>query len=342
MAILGILAGFFLYFVVLIGSGFFKLDPNERAVITDFGRAVRDIEGPEFASSDFDRSGSANEVEGEERYRYPRLKVLQPGLHFKWPWQEVHKVSIATQIADISTMGAVENSYQLESFRNSASYKGGYLDAVTNDQLYIRVSGQIRYRVSEKYLYAYFFGIKEPIAHVMGFFHSVLREKIASYKDQSAVNRGKGENEKTSAHGNIDGIAVDDLRKNLQDINEHMNRECAIAEERYGIIFEAALITNIDPPDEVDSAMAAINTAHNQVSSDISVAQAAADQKIVMSKRAVEIETLKAQAEVEPLRQLSERLKKLRDDGGLYAYLRNIKMGLLDKASTIVMEDNRK
>ena len=52
---------------------------------------------------------------------------------------------------------------------------------------------------------------------------------------------------------------------------------------------------------EVESALAAINTAHNQVSSDISLAQAAADQKIVQSKRAVEIETLKAQAEVEPL-----------------------------------------
>ena len=64
---------------------------------------------------------------------------------------------------------------------------------------------------------------------------------------------------------------------------------------------DASLITGIDPPPEVESALAAINTAHNQVSSDISLAQAAADQKIVQSKRAVEIETLKAQAEVEPL-----------------------------------------
>ena len=35
--------------------------------------------------------------------------------------------------------------------------------------------------------------------------------------------------------------------------------------------------------------MAAINTAHNQVSSDISLAQASADQRIVQSKRAVEM-----------------------------------------------------
>ena len=45
---------------------------------------------------------------------------------------------------------------------------------------------------------------------------------------------------------------------------------------RYGISLDASLITGIDPPAEVESALAAINTAHNQVSSDISLAQAAA------------------------------------------------------------------
>ena len=120
-----------------------------------------------------------------------------------------------------------------------------------------------------------------------------------------------------------------------------MERECANSATRYGIVFEAALITNIDPPDCVEQALAAINTAHNEVSSDISVAQADADQTIVQSKRAVEIQTLKAQAEVEPLRQLSARLKSLRDHGGLYAYLRNVKLGLLSRASNIVLEDRR-
>ena len=57
-------------------------------------------------------------------------------------------------------------------------------------------------------------------------------------------------------------------------------------------MLDASLITGIDPPPEVESALAAINTAHNQVSSDISLAQASADQKIVQSRRAVEIETL--------------------------------------------------
>ena len=53
-----------------------------------------------------------------------------------------------------------------------------------------------------------------------------------------------------------------------------MDRECASSAARYGIVLDASLITGIDPPPEVESALAAINTAHNQVSSDISLAQA--------------------------------------------------------------------
>ena len=69
-----------------------------------------------------------------------------------------------------------------------------------------------------------------------------------------------------------EGISINDLRKNLRDLNEHMDRECRCSQARYGILLDASLITGIDPPPEVESALAAINTAHNQVSSDISLA----------------------------------------------------------------------
>ena len=128
--------------------------------------------------------------------------------------------------------------------------------------------------------------------------------------------------------------------KNLRDLNELMDRECISAEARYGITFDASLITGIDPPTEVESALAAINTAHNQVSSDISLAQASADQKIVQSRRAVEIETLKAQAEVEPLRALARQLSELKASGAdaLETYVRNVKLRLFNKARRVVLE----
>jgi acetate kinase len=74
------------------------------------------------------------------------------------------------------------------------------------------------------------------------------------------------------------------------------------------------------------------------VSSDISLAQAAADQKIVQSKRAVEIETLKAESEIEKLNFLAKELDALKKSGGvsaLKAYVRNAKLSLLDQTKSI-------
>ena len=77
------------------------------------------------------------------------------------------------------------------------------------------------------------------------------------------------------------------------------------------------------------------------MSSDISLAQAAADQKIVQSHRAVEIETLKAQTEVEPLNAQADQLWQLRQSGGTAALesdLRNVRLGLYSKADRVLME----
>ena len=59
-----------------------------------------------------------------------------------------------------------------------------------------------------------------------------------------------------------------------------------------------------------------------------------ADQKIVQSKRAVEIETLKAQAEVEPLVALADQLTDLKANsaGALDAYVRNVRLKLLQRS----------
>jgi hypothetical protein len=69
------------------------------------------------------------------------------------------------------------------------------------------------------------------------------------------------------------GVSINDLRKNLNDLNKQMDLECVSSAARYGIILDASLITGIDPPPDIESALAAINTAHNEVSSNISLAE---------------------------------------------------------------------
>jgi len=316
-----LLIGTLLYLVyrVLI-RGFYVVNQNERAVITVFGRAKR-VGNPALENV----SQMLREDE-KERYNYPELRTVQPGgPYFKWPWEKIHKVSIATNTSNMA--------YDPES--PQANQNNTVLDAVTKDQLNILLTGQIRYRVSERNIYAYLFGVKYPIAHVMGYFVSVLRERIANFEGKRTSGQKEDQDEILQDAGSI---SINDLRKNLRDINDHMDAECMVSEARYGVVLEASLITGIDPPNEVESALAAINTAHNQVSSDISLAQAAADQKIVQSKRAVEIETLKAQSETEGLNLLARELEELKKRGGvtaLEAYVRNAKLELFDHTKSI-------
>jgi regulator of protease activity HflC (stomatin/prohibitin superfamily) len=326
MSFLGVVLGFLAWFAVrYILTSFYTVDQNERAVKTSFGRAER------LGNATTQESPLAETLRPDERERYswPQVRVIGPGgPYFKWPWETIYKVSVATE-----TMNMAKDLEDPTANRN-----GAMLDAVTKDQLNTGLEGQIRYRISERNLYAYLFGVKQPIVHTMGYFVSVLRDRIAGFEAPSASLLGT----LTAEEANImAGISINDIRKNLSSLNDQMEENCRSSEARYGILLDASLITAIDPPQEVESALAAINTAHNQVSSDISLAQASADQKIVQSRRAVEIETLNARAEVEPLQALAEQLGALKSDGSevLQVYLRNVRLQLYAQAQQVILEE---
>ncbi len=320
----GIVIGVTAWFLVsYLAGGIYTVNQNERGVKTTFGRAER-VAG---ATTLNDPISAMLDADEKQRYNYPQVRVIMPGgPYFKWPWQKIYKVSVSTQ--------TINMAYDPE--LPSANHAGTILDAVTKDQLNTGLTGQIRYRISERNLYAYVFAIKNPIAHVMGYFVSVLRERIATFEAPVDPNATPD----VIAGG---GISINDLRKNLRDLNEHMDTECRSSDARYGVVLDASLITGIDPPPEVESALAAINTAHNMVSSDISLAQATADQRIELSKRAAEIETLKAQAEVQPLVALADQLSQLKATGAgaLRAYVRNVRLGLFGNAQQAVLETKR-
>jgi regulator of protease activity HflC (stomatin/prohibitin superfamily) len=328
--ILGGVMGFVAWFLVrYLVAGIYTVNQNERAVKTSFGRAERVGD----ATTLQDPIAQSLRPEEKERYNYPQVRVIPPGgPYFKWPWEKIYKVSVATQ-----TINMAHDPEDAE-----ANYGGTVLEAVTKDQLNTGLKGQIRYRVSEKNLYAYLFGAKRPIVHVMGYFISVLRERIANFEapplPRNPIDPLANPEVATAAMG----VSINDLRKNLRDLNAHMDSECQSSSARYGITLDASLITGIDPPSEVESALAAINTAYNQVSSDISLAQAGADQKLVQSKRAVEIETLKAHAEVEPLVTLTEQLRQLKQSRpeALPTYVRNVRLKLFSEARRVILEVN--
>jgi regulator of protease activity HflC (stomatin/prohibitin superfamily) len=318
--VLGLLLWFFITFVA---RGFYAVNQNERAVKTVFGRAERlgahtTLELP---------SAQSLRPDERERYAFPQVVVIAPGgPYFKWPWEKIHKVSIAT----VTTSIAWDPEY------SDANNGGTQLAAVTKDQLETRISGQLRFRIAEQNLYAALFGIKQPIAHVLGYFVSVLRQRMASFVAPENAQVGQGHLSR------IEGVSINDLRKNLRTLNDWMEQDSQSSSARYGVAFDACLITSIDPPDEVESALAAINTAHNHVSAEVSLAQASADQRITQSRTAVEIETQRVQAEIEPLKALANQLSALQASGPgtLDAYLRSVRLGLLAKAKRVVLEQN--
>src|ERR1700693_376548 len=180
--LLGAIAWFFVRVILL---GVYTVDQNERAVKTSFGRAER---VPGKTTLD-DPIAEQLRPEERERYKYPQVRVIQPGgPYFKMPWQKIHKVSIATMTINMA----------LDLEQPAANQNGTRLEAVTKDQLNTGLTGQIRYRVSESNLYAFLFGLKTPFVHVMAYFVSVLRQRIAHFEakpdGQPAASANPGAN----------------------------------------------------------------------------------------------------------------------------------------------------
>jgi regulator of protease activity HflC (stomatin/prohibitin superfamily) len=323
MTLVAFFAGVLVYFgITVLSRAWFVVKPNERAVLVTLGRAQR-------LGNQFVKDPNMSEDE-QKRYRYPLLRILGPGWHFKWPWQRPVVEDIATHSIDITWDPTKQQST---------------IEAVTKDNLTTGIDGQLRWRVAQSNFYAYSFGVDSPLEHVMGYFVSVLRERVANFVDprgQSLVEGGElggADGGPEIAAELSEGVSINDLRKNLPLLNDYMEQQCRATGARYGIELDAALITQIDPPPAVDRALSAINSTRNQVAADISTARADAEQQITMSKRAVEIAHNNAQAEVAPLKELAATLKGIKAKGGtaaLIAYIRNMRIPLLGNARRIV------
>src|SRR3954466_11896267 len=120
MATVGIIIGLVAWFLVrYLVAGLYQVDQNEGGVKTVFGRADRlpktTLEDP-FAEYLRDEERS--------RYTYPQGRVIQPGgPYLKWPWEPIHKVSLATQTMNMA----------LDPDDPTANKGGQELDAVTKD-----------------------------------------------------------------------------------------------------------------------------------------------------------------------------------------------------------------
>lgn len=285
--------------------GVYTIGPTQRGVLTTFRRVQR-ISG---TTADDPVLGALLKEEEKLRYNYPNIRVIPPGgPFFKWPWQKLYKVGMTIQTTDLTWDPEIKQTS---------------IEAVTKDNLTVAINGQIRWKPCERNLYAYLFGVAHPESHVIGYFISVLRDRIATFQGDER-------------EGAVEGVSINDLRKNLSSINRYMEEACRKTTARYGVELDAALITTIDPPGDVDEALASINTTQNQVAASISQSRADADQKLKVAEQAVQIAQNRAAAEAAPLSELGRTLAAMHASGGkaaLDAYLRNASLPLREKAS---------
>jgi regulator of protease activity HflC (stomatin/prohibitin superfamily) len=306
----GLVLGVGLAALLTLLFGVYSIGPTERGVLTTFGRVQR----TPGTTADDPQLGALLTAEEKTRYNYPNVRVIpQGGPYFKWPWQKLYKVDMTIQAIDITW---------------DPDIKQDTIEAVTKDNLTVQISGQIRWKPCERNLYAYLFGVAHPAAHVVGYFISVLRDRIATFHGETH-------------DGAVEGVSINDLRRNLSLINSFMEESCRKTAARYGINLDAALITNIDPPGDVDEALASINTTQNQVAASISQAKADADQKLKMAEQAVQIAQNRAEAEAAPIQELGKTLQAMHAQGGkaaLDSYLRNASLPLREKAAQTVLK----
>lgn len=96
----GCLIGFMVWFLAkyLVG-GLYTVNQNERAVKSRFGRAQR----VGTATTLDDPICEHLTADQKERYAYPQVRVIPPGgPYFKWPWEKIHKISIATETVNMA------------------------------------------------------------------------------------------------------------------------------------------------------------------------------------------------------------------------------------------------
>jgi hypothetical protein len=168
----------------------------------------------------------------------------------------------------------------------------------------------------EQNLYAYLFGVKRPLVHVLGYFISILRERIANFEAPPLARPPPPADGRGRPIDWCEGISINDLRKNLRDSTSTWTASaCPRPPATASCSTPRSSPASTRPP-RSRARWPPSTRPTTRSASEVSLAQAAADQKIVQSRRAVEIETLNAQAEVEPLLQLATSWSELKQHGG--------------------------
>lgn len=279
MFVLGIALGLLVFVLWKARDASFRVEEGQVAVLMRFGAARRERDG--------------------------RLWLAGPGLHFKWPFEEIRVVSLREQL--VSLGGDTPDPMML------------------SDGTVIRLQSQLRYAPRRDGIERYLFGLHHRKEHVTGLFTSLLRNEIANVK-------GTGEDE---LHG-----AFSMVRRDRQLLNRRI-ADFARQElgDRYGVDFQAVDITDIHPPDELADALNAVMSARAEADTLRFRAASDAAQKVLAAEHGVKIATAKSTAVETEIDELGRHLVTLDQTSVLDVYVERRRAEVLSESRTLFVKD---
>ena len=261
--------------MLFIRSGF-NVDNGNVGVLTVFGRFVRDRAG--------------------------KVRVFEPGLHWRAPWATVIHVSLA------------ERSMALDS-------KHPTIEALAGDGTRIRVNARIRYRIDPAHISTYLADAKDAVEHLCGLFRLVVREQIARFEQKPE-----------------DLSSYTALRMRVPELQQRTQQAIAKpALEEYGIIVTAVDILQLDPPEELVDALNAVITAESEAIALVARTDLQCQQRVLSAEQAIAIANAHASATESEIRTVGAELALLAERGVLRDYVARRRLEVLGGSRRVYM-----
>jgi regulator of protease activity HflC (stomatin/prohibitin superfamily) len=293
MFLAGLAVGVALYAVFLLTKCSFRVDEGHLGVVVTFGAAG---------------------LEGS------KLRTHRPGLHFKWPWQDVILVNMKEQNLDL------------------AGEDGGRT-AMAEDGTILRFDSILRYEPVEEALPEFLFGLRTPLEHITGLFTGLLRNEIANFRPSKERSEGSIDEAPRATELAHDfatqGGSFALIRRERSRLNANLETFAqARVGARYGVRFNAVDLVDILPPDELATALNAVMQAQTEADARLFRAQSECQQRVLSAERGVTIAEARARAIETEIDVLGKSLVQLEAEGTLAAYVERRRDEILGESRT--------
>jgi regulator of protease activity HflC (stomatin/prohibitin superfamily) len=275
--VFSLVCGFLLYLVYLASRCVFQVQEGHVGVLISFGKVLPKASGCE------------------------ELKTFGPGLHRKWPWQSVRKVSMMEQMIDLS------------------GEEGG-TTAMASDGTMLRLDSKLRFTPQAAHLHHYLFSMERPVEHVKGLFTCLLRNEIANFDQNEPTSKLDLKQQPFLQAVRVGSYAA--IRRERRLLNQHIQEFCRMQiGDRYGVRFDGVDLTDILPPEELAQSLNSVMNAQSEAQRLLAQTEAECEQRILASRKGLAIARARSRAVEDEIGTMANLLADLQRNGTLDLYI---------------------